>query len=92
MRRATKKAHSRRRHHPATPALRHTRRKVAHLTLLRKKERTLEDANRKANNIVSSGAQDVAYGLEMLALPFTWMLSLAIANLPHLPWGEDKSG
>ena len=91
MRKATRKTHSVGTHHrqnrvkahrKAHPRTKPVPVKLPELRVLNWDVRRNEEAARRAERIVNTGATGLAHGLEVMALPFTWMLSLLLANLP----------
>jgi hypothetical protein len=52
--------------------------------------RSVEGASRKATSFATTSAQGLAYGLELMALPFTLMLAMAMATMPLPRFSESR--
>ena len=93
MARTTRKSRSSKSHHRTGHGHALSRSRSSHsLSRTRRKWRTegpetwrtssVTGATRQATNIATAGAQGLAYGLELMALPFTMMLAIAMATMP----------
>ena len=84
MAKTTRKSHSSKSHHRTGHghALSRTRRKWRTEGPESWRTSSVTGATRQATNLATAGAQGLAYGLELMALPFTMMLAIAMATMP----------